>query len=137
MKYALHVAPPLRDELVAVMKQEPYSLSLDAFNNTGISKMNLLTVRIDNVNQKDVSQKILDLCLTTGVDASKPKEVFETINSTLELYEIPWNLCSAFGIDNSNSNIGTKNSIKPRVTEVNPSIYFIVCSCHTIRNAAQ
>ena len=121
LNYAL--APQLRDELVAAMKQEPYSLSVDASNDAGISKMNPLTVRIYDVNQKVVSQKFLDLCLTTGVDASKPKEVFETINSTLERYEIPWNHCTAFGVDNTNSNIGTKNSIKSRVTEVNPSIF--------------
>ena len=50
------VAPQLRDELVAAMKQEPYSLSVDASNDTGISKMNPLTVRIYDVNQKVVSQ---------------------------------------------------------------------------------
>ena len=106
LNYAL--APQLRDELVAAMKQEPYSLSVDASNDAGISKMNPLTVRIYDVNQKVVSQKFLDLCLTTGVDASKPEEVFETINSTLEKYEIPWNHCTAFGVDNTNINIGTK-----------------------------
>ena len=44
LNYAL--ALHLRDELVAAMKQEPYSLSVDASSDTGLSKMNPLTVRI-------------------------------------------------------------------------------------------
>ena len=42
-----------------------------------------------------------------------------------------------FGVDNTNSNIGAKNSIKSRVTQVNPSIYFVGCPCHIVHNAAQ
>ena len=99
--------------------------------------MNPLTVRICDVNRKVVSQKFLDLCLTTGVDASKSKEVFEAIHNTLQRYEIPWDHWIAFGVDNTNANIGAKNSIKSRVTQVNPSIYFVGCPCHIIHNAAQ
>ena len=90
LNYAL--APHLIDELVANMKQEPYSLSVDASSDTGLSKMKPFTVRIYDVNRKAVSQKFLDLCLTTGVDASKSKEVFQAINDTLEGNEIPWDL---------------------------------------------
>lgn len=88
-------------------------------------------------NRFIVSQKFLDLCLTTGVDAAKPKDIFEVINNTLTRFEIPWDNCVAFGIDNTNSNIGAKNSIKSRVTQGNPSIYFVGCPCHIIHNAAQ
>jgi len=97
--------------------------------------MNPLTVRVYDVNRQVVSQKFLDLCLTTGVDASKPKEIFEVIDNTLERYEIPWDHCVAFGVDNTNSNIGAKNSIKSRVTS--KPIYFVGCPCHIIHNAAQ
>ena len=41
----------------------------------------------------------------------------------------------AFGVDNTKSNIGAKNSVKLRVTQVNPSIYFVGCACHIIHNA--
>lgn len=82
-----------------------------------------------------VSQKFLDLCLTKGTDAPKPKEIFDAIQKTLDRYEIPWDNCIAFGVDNINSNIGAKNSIK--VTVVNPSVYFVSCPCHIIHNVAQ
>lgn len=51
--------------------------------------------------------------------------------------KLPCDHCVAFGVDNTNSNIGAKNSIKSRVTQVNPSIYFVGCPCHIIHNAAQ
>lgn len=105
------------------MKQKPFSLSVDASNDTGLSKMNPVTVDISRV-----SQKFLDICLTKGADASKPKEIFDAIQHTLDRYEIPWDNCIAFGVDNTKSNIGAKNSIKSRVTAVNPSVYFV--SCH-------
>ena len=86
LHYAL--APRLIDELVTAMKQQPYSLSVDASNDTGLSKMNPVTVRIFDVSRKAVSQKFLDLCLTKGVDASKSQEIFDAIQNTLERYGI-------------------------------------------------
>ena len=135
LNYAL--APHLIDELVTAMKLHPYSLSVDASNDTGLSKMNPLTVRIFDISQKIVAQKFLDLCLTRGVDSSKPAEIFDAIQNSLERYGIPWDNCIAFGVDNTNSNIGAKNSIKSRVTALNPSIYFVGCPCHIVHNAAQ
>ena len=119
------------------MNEERHYLSVDASSDTGVSKMNPSTITLFDVNRQVVSQKWLDLCLTTGVDASKPKEVFDAIDNTLERYEIPWYHCVAFGIDSTNSNIGAKHSIKSRVTQVNPSIYFVSCPHHIIHNAVQ
>ena len=59
------IAPLLRDEFVAQMKVEPFSLSVDASNDTGLSKTNHLTVKIHDVTIKIVLQKFLDLYLTT------------------------------------------------------------------------
>ena len=89
MHIELSLGPYLKNELVAAIKTEPYSLSVDASNDTGICKMNPLTVRIFSISQQFVSQKFLDLCLTTGVDASKSYSFFEKINETLQLNDIP------------------------------------------------
>ena len=80
------------------MKQMPYSLSVDGSNDTGLSKMNPLTVRIYDVNEKVVLQKFLDLCLTTGANASKASDIFDAINSVGEKNNIPWDNCTAFGV---------------------------------------
>ena len=77
--YAL--APYLIDELVSSMKQMSYSLSVDGSNDTGLSEMNPLTVRIYDVNEKVVLQKFLDLCLTTGANASN--DIIDAINSVV------------------------------------------------------
>ena len=132
------IAPLLRDELVAQMKVESFSLSVDASSDTGLSKMNPLTVtvRIHDATSKVVLQKFFDLCLTTGVTALTAASIFDKINATLQ-YDISWNNCTTFGVDNTNTNIGAKNSIKSRVTEINPSVYFVGCPCHIIHNAAQ
>ena len=81
LNYAL--ALYLIDELVSSMKQMSYSLSVDGSNDTGLSKMNPLTVRIYDANEKVVLQKILDLCLTTGANASKANDIFDAINSVV------------------------------------------------------
>jgi len=70
------IAPMLRDDLITQMKKEPFSLSVDASTDTGLSKMNPLTVRIHDATSKVVSQKFLDLCLTSGVNASTAAGIF-------------------------------------------------------------
>ena len=131
------VAPDLKRQLVAAMQEQPYSLSTDASSDTGLSKMNPLTVRIFDVNRNVVTQQFLDLCLTSGEDAGRAKSIFDKINDTLSELNIPWNHCTSFGVDNTNTNIGAKNSLKSRTLEKNPAIYFVGCPCHIIHNAAQ
>ena len=40
------IAPEFKQELVAIMQHTPYSLSVDRSNDTGLEKLNPLTVRI-------------------------------------------------------------------------------------------
>ena len=53
----------LKNELIDAMRKEPYSLYVDASNNSRLSKMNPLTVIIFNVNKSIVSPKFLEICL--------------------------------------------------------------------------
>ena len=46
------IAPEFKAELVTIMQQAPYSLSIDGSNDTGLSKMNPLTVRIFDDHRK-------------------------------------------------------------------------------------
>ena len=133
LNYAL--APHL-NELVTAMKQQPYSLSVDAYNDTGLSKMNPVTVWIFDVSWKTVSQKFLDLCLTKRVDASKSKEIFDAIQNTLERYKIPWIivLLLVWIIPTVILELNTPSN---QVVDVNPTVYFVRCPCHIIHNAAQ
>ena len=79
------IAPEFKAELIAVMQQVPYSLSVDGSNDTGLEKLNPLTVRIyDEKWQK----RFLDMCTTTGKDAAEA--IFEKINAVLSAHAIPW-----------------------------------------------
>ena len=40
-------------------------------------------------------------------------------------------------MDNTSVNIGTRNSLKTRIVEKNPAIFFNGCPCHIIHNAAR
>ena len=42
-------------------------------------------------------------------------------------WENPWSLCTSVGIDNTSVNVGVRNSLKSRITQWNPSVYF--CGC--------
>ena len=59
LNYAL--APHLKDDLVSAMRTEPFSLSIDASTDSGLSKMNPLTVQIYDKAKKCVCQTFLDL----------------------------------------------------------------------------
>jgi len=131
------VAPMLQSELVADMKHLPHSLIVDASNDSGMYKMNPVTVRIYDASSGTVMQKFLDLCLTSGTDAGKTKDVFDKIDFTLTTRGISWSNCIALGLDNTNTNIGQRNSIKSRAVIKNSAIYVVGCPCHIIHNTPQ
>ena len=53
--------PYLKIKLIDAMRKEPYSLCVDASNDSGLIKMNPLTIRIFDVNKSIVSPKFLDI----------------------------------------------------------------------------
>ena len=58
------------------------------------------------------------------------------INEALLSFGINWNNCVSFSVDNTNVHIGRRNSIKTRVHQHNPSVYFVGCPCHMVHNTA-
>ena len=45
------------------MKEKPFSLLIDGSNDTGIEKLNPLTVRIYDDNQRQVVSMLQDMCI--------------------------------------------------------------------------
>lgn len=58
------------------MQVQPFALSLDGTNDTGLEKMNPLTVRIYNISSKQVHFYFLDTCVTTGQGAGTAEKNF-------------------------------------------------------------
>lgn len=46
-------------------------------------------------------------------------------------------MCTSVVVDNTSVNIGNRDSLKTRVLQSNPAIYFNGCPCHILHNAAQ
>ena len=61
------LAPYFKSELITTMKSQPYALAIDGSNDTGLSKMNPLTVRFYDVRRGLVTTQLLDMCLTSGI----------------------------------------------------------------------
>ena len=130
------VAPQFREELVSLMQQAPYSLSVDDSNDTGLEKMNPLTVRVYDEKSQKVDTRFLDMCTTSGTDASTAKAIFDKMSGVLSNYKIPWDNCIGLGVDNTSVNTGRHNSIISRVRAINPKVYLMGCPCHIAHNTA-
>ncbi|KAK6191363.1 hypothetical protein SNE40_003074 [Patella caerulea] len=130
------IAPHFRSMLVDQMKTRPYSLAVDGSNDTGLEKMNPLTVRIYDVNTSMVKFDLLDMCCTSGRGSATAEGIFSKIKEKIDLHDIPWENCVAFGVDNTSVNLGKRNSIKTRVKQETESCYFVGCPCHLVHNLA-
>ena len=131
------VAPLLIQDLLKDMAAHPFSISTDGSNDTGVEKMNPLTVRIYDYKENYMATRFLDMCTTTSSTANS---IYSALDSRLsELHESsnPWSMCTSVGVDNTSVNIGVRDSLKTRVLQRNSSIFFNGCPCHIIHNAAR
>ena len=77
------------------------------------------------------------MCLTKGKEAGTASIIYESIKEVIQRLTIPWSYCVVFSVDNASANVGRCNSIMTRVHSLNPSISFVGCPCHIIRNTAR
>ena len=109
------------------MKNVFFSIATDGSNDTGLEKMNPVTVRLFDVNRNKIVTQFLDMCLTKGPDAGTAEAIFQKLDGCLTKYSIPWKNCKGFSVDNTNVNIGKTNSLKSRVLNKNNHVFFLVC----------
>ena len=122
--------------LVEEMKGKPFSLMIDGSNDTGIEKLNPLTVRKYDDNERQVITLLLDMCTTSGRDCGTADVISQKINLVMDQYDIPWGHCIGFGVDNTSVNLGVHKSIMTHVKTKNDSCYFMGCPCHIVHNIA-
>ena len=127
------IAPFYRQKLVTTMKSTPFSLAIDGSSDTGIEKMNPLTIRIYDDSRGIVHTQFLDMCMSSDATA---EGIFSKMQEALEKHEIPWNNCVGISLDNTSVNMGCHNSIRTRVTRANPAVYILGCPCHIVHNIA-
>ena len=130
------VGKHMKEELVGDLKESPFSMMLDASNDTGLYKMFPVTVRVFDINYSRVMTKFLDMNMLVGRTASTAQFEFDSVNQVLEKYGLDWNSVTGLGLDNTNSNIGKHNSIKQKALLKNPHLHVNGCPCHILHNAA-
>jgi len=131
------VAPTLKNELLDKMRTQPFSICVDGSNDRDLQKMNPVTVRIHDHVKGQIVTQFLDMCLSSSSTAADLYKVIDGRLTELLESDNPWSFCTSVGIDNTAVNIGARNSLKSRITQRNPSIYFCGCPCHIIHNTAQ
>ena len=127
------VSPFFQKSLVEIMKKEPFSIAIDGSSDSGVEKMNPLTVRIFDDNRGVISTQFLDMCMSSSATA---EGIFAKMHEVLSKHCISWSNCVGIGLDNTSVNMGCRNSIKTRVVQQNPSIYVMGCPCHIVHNTA-
>ena len=123
------------EKLKSDMQGMPYTLMVDGSNDTSLSKMFPITVRVFVVNFNRVMTKLFDMNLIDRTDVSTAEAVFQRVDNQLNNHDISWDYCLAIGLDNTNVNIGDHNSIKSRAKEKNANIV-IAGPCHILHNTS-
>jgi len=72
------------------MQKNPFSLMVDATNDTGVEKMFPITLRIFDVNFDRIITKFFDMNTSTGRDSSTAEVMFNSIDKQLESNNISW-----------------------------------------------
>ena len=130
--------PSLKVCLTAYMKIDTSWLIVnDGSSDTGLEKMNAVCTHILDVERSNkVEAKFFNMCSTSGKPCSTAGSLFNAIDNTFTSDEISWEQCASIGLNNTNVNVGDKNSIKSRVQQRNKSCFIAGCNCHLANTAA-
>ena len=81
--------PYCHNYLVEFCKNNPYSVSHDGSNDTGVRKMDPVCIRTFDIKRsKTVSSHFFDMCLTEGEDAAKASTTFAAIEERFVVDDI-------------------------------------------------
>jgi hypothetical protein len=131
------MGPHCHKYVVEHCKTHPFSLGIDGSNDTGVEKMNPVTIRIFDVNSsKVVTSQFFDMCITSGEDGGKAAAIFDVMNEKFTEDQIPWINSVSLSVDNTSAMIGRHNSIASRCKNMNPNIFISGCTCHLAHLAA-
>ena len=102
-------------------------------DQSGITKLNPVLIRLFDDNKGKVSLQLLDMgaCKEGTTEA-----LFNNINSILRENRVDWENCVAIGLDNTAVDVRKKNSMMIRVLAKNKNIFINGCPCHIIHNTA-
>ena len=126
----------MKEEFVSAMRTEPFSIRLNASNDTGLHKMLPVMVCIFDTYFDHIMTKFLDMNMLVGRNASTNAFEFNSIDELFTRFELSWKNVTGLGVDNTNSNIGAHNLLKQKGLLKNKHIYVSGCPYHILHNAA-
>ena len=119
------------------MSDNPYALVNDGSSDCGLLKINLVCVYIFDVQRrKQVEFKFYSMCSTTWEDCSKAETLFTAINNAFKKDHLNWDIVVSVGVDDTNTNMGIRNSLKTRILSENAQTFIAGCNCHLAHLAA-
>ena len=119
--------PQCHKYIVEHCKTHPYSVGTDGSNDTGVKKMNPVSVRIFDINRSNtVTNHFFDMCLTEGEHGAKAFKIFEAIEEKFTKDSMLWSNCVSLSIDNTNTMIGRNDSVALRFLEKNPEMFILI-----------
>lgn len=129
--------PSLKAYETAYMKIDKFAIVNNGSSDTGLEKMNAVCTHILDVERSNkVEAKFFNMSSTSGKPCSTAGSLFNAIDNTFTSDEISWEQCASIGLNNTNVNVGDKNSIKSRVQQRNKSCFIAGCNCHLANTAA-
>ena len=116
--------------------EKAITITNDGSNDTGLFKINLITVRMFDISHEKVDMWFLDMCSTTGASSATAGVIFSQMDQMMLYCEVPWINYVGVGVDNTSVNLSKHNCVKLKVQQANPDIYFMGCACHIAHNTA-
>ena len=131
------MGPHCHTHLVDHCKSHPFSLGINGSNDTGVNKMNPVTIRIFDISRsKTVTSHFYDMCITSGEHGATASCIFNAVDEKFAEDSMPWLNSVSLSVDNTNSMIGRHNSVASRCMGKNSDIFISGCPCHLAHIAA-
>ena len=88
------LAPQFLEQTADIMKTDFFCLH--GSSDTGLEKMNPLTVSLFNININRVDTRFLDMCCIKGQTFGKMATIYQNIDDVLTKLQFPWSNCLVF-----------------------------------------
>lgn len=121
-----------RENLYILSKQLQkckFSLIIDECTDVSTSKSLVLVVRFYDAHVEIVSDYFLALI---KIEHSSASGIFGAICNFFQENQIPFKNLIGFAADNAATMMGHKSGVKQRLMQVNPDLYTLGCSCHSL-----
>ena len=99
------------DFIVKHSQNYPYSCGTDGSNDTGIQKMNPVSIRIYDANTSEVvTNHFYNMCMTEAEHGATAESIFAATENNFDLDNIPFQNCISLNVDNASTMVGKRNS---------------------------